>query len=324
MKAILQHQPGDPDVLYLGDAPDPQPQADELLVRVHTTALNRADLLQRRGGYAPPAGASPILGLEIAGEVVQAAGNWKVGDRVMAVVTGGAYAELITVPVGVAMPIPRAMTYEQAAAIPEAYLTAYLNLFTLGQLQAGESVLIHAGASGVGSAAIQLARAVGARVFTTVGSEAKAEFCRELGAEDVILYKSESFRERVLAATDQKGVHVILDFVGAPYWNDNLASLAIGGRLMLIGYLGGTTGQLDIGTILGKSLTIRGTTLRRTPLPQKTALTHAFMEFALPRFEQDTLRPVIDRVYALSQAAEAHRYMETNANIGKIILRVPA
>jgi putative PIG3 family NAD(P)H quinone oxidoreductase len=322
MKAILMDEPGGPEVLYYGDAPDPQPGADELLVRVRATALNRADLLQRRGGYAPPPGASPMLGLEVAGDIVQAAGDWQVGDRVMAVVTGGGYAEQAVVPAGMAMPIPQAFTYEQAAAIPEAFLTAYLNLFTLGRLQAGETVLIHVGASGVGTAAIQLAREAGARVFATAGTEEKCEFCRELGAKLVILYKQESFRERVLASTDSRGVDVILDFVGAPYWNDNLAALAVGGRLLLIGFLGGTKGELDLGLILPKSLTISGTTLRRMPLPQKIALTKAVAEFVLPRFERDQLRPVIDRVYSLQEAAIAHRYMATNTNIGKIILRV--
>lgn len=322
MKAILIHEPGGPEVLYYGDAPDPQPGNDELLVRVRATALNRADLLQRKGSYTPPPGASPILGLEVAGEVVQAAGDWKVGDRVMAVITGGGYAELATVPVGMAMPIPRAFTYEQAAAIPEAFLTAYLNLFTLGRLQKGETVLIHAGASGIGTAAIQLAREAGARVFVTAGTKEKCDFCQELGAELAILYSQESFRERVLDATEQRGVDVLLDFVGAPYWNDNLACLATGGRLMLIGSLGGTKGELDLGAIMPKNLTITGTLLRRTPLPQKNALTKAFVEFALPRFERDELRPVIDRVYSLQEAAIAHRYMATNSNLGKIILRV--
>lgn len=322
MKAILIREPGDPDVLVYGDAPDPQPAEDELLVRVHATALNRADLLQRKGGYVPPEGASPILGLEVAGEVVSAGGGWNAGDRVMAVITGGGYAELAAVPIGMLMPIPRAFSYEQAAAIPEAYLTAWLNLFTMGRLNSGEAVLIHAGASGVGSAAIQLAREAGARVFTTAGTEAKCEFCRELGAELTINYRQESFRERVLEATGGRGVDLALDVVGAPYWNDNLACLGRGGRLMLIGFLGGSGGQLDVGAVMRKNLTVRGTLLRRTPLPEKIALTGDFVNFALPRFERDTLRPVIDRVFPLSQAAEAHRYMHTNANIGKIILKV--
>ena len=322
MKAILFDQPGDPDVLRYGDAPDPQPGADELLVRVHATAVNRADLLQRRGGYAPPPGASPILGLELAGEVVQPVGEWRTGDRVMAVVTGGGYAEVAAVPAGMAMRIPERFSYQEAAAIPEPFLTAYLNLFTLGRLQPGEVALIHAGASGVGTAAIQLARAAGARAIVTAGSDEKLALCRELGAELAINYKTESFADRVQAATGGRGADVVLDFIGAPYWDSNMAALALGGRLMLIGFLGGSRGQLDLGTIMGKSLTIAGTTLRRTPLPQKRALTQAFAEFALPRFARGELRPVTDRVIPLAQAAEAHRVLEANSNAGKVVLSV--
>src|SRR4051794_22404042 len=307
MKAIVFDQPGEPDVLRYDDAPDPQPGAGELLVRVHATAVNRADLLQRRGGYAPPPGASPILGLELAGEVVQPAGEWRTGDRVMAVVTGGGYAELAGVPARVAMRIPRRFSYSEAAAIPEAVLAAYLNLFTLGRLQPGDVALIHAGASGVGTAAIQLACASGARAIVTAGSEEKLALCRDLGAELTINYRSESFVDRVQVATGGRGADVVLDFVGAPYWDSNMAALALGGRLMLIGFLGGSRGQLDLGMMMGKSLTVTSTTLRRTALPQKLALTQAFNEFALPRFARGELRPVIDRVMSLAQAAEAHR-----------------
>jgi putative PIG3 family NAD(P)H quinone oxidoreductase len=322
MKAILFDQPGGPEVLRYGEAPDPRPGAGELLVRVRATAINRADTLQRRGGYPPPEGASPILGLELAGEVVVGAGDWQVGDRAMAVVTGGGYAELAAVPAGMAMRIPERLSFEEAAALPEAFLTAYLNMFTLGRLQAGESVLIHAGASGIGTAAIQLARAAGARVLTTAGSDEKLARCRELGAEVTINYKREAFRERVAAATDGRGVNLVLDFIGAPYWDDNLASLAIDGRLALIGFLSGSRGQLDLGPIMSKRLSIFGTTLRRTPLPQKIALTEAFAAFALARFDAGELRPVIDTVLPLEQAAEGHRRMEANSNIGKIVLRV--
>jgi putative PIG3 family NAD(P)H quinone oxidoreductase len=322
MKAILFDHPGPPEVLRYGEAPDPQPGVDELLVRVRATAVNRADLLQRRGGYPPPTGASPILGLELAGEVVSGAGAWQPGDRVMAVVTGGGYAELAAVPAGVAIRIPDRLSFEEAAAIPEAFLTAYLNLFTLGRLESGETVLIHAGASGVGTAAIQLARAAGARVIVTAGSEQKLALCRELGAEVTINYKQESFPDRVHEATAGQGANLVLDFVGAPYWEGNMAALARGGRLMIIGFLGGSRGQLDLGPILAKSLTVAGTALRRTPLPQKSALAQAFAAFALPRFESGELRPVIDSVYPLEQASEAHRAMEANRNAGKIVLRV--
>jgi putative PIG3 family NAD(P)H quinone oxidoreductase len=322
MKAIVFDQPGGAEVLRYADAPDPEPAAGELLVRVRATAVNRADLLQRRGGYAPPPGASPILGLELAGEVVRPAGGWQAGDRVMAVVTGGGYAELAAVPAGMAMRVPEGMPFERAAAIPEAFLTAYLNLFTLGDLQAGEVALIHAGASGVGSAAIQLARAAGARVIATAGAEQKLALCRELGAELAIDYKAEPFAERVLAASGGRGADVVLDFVGAPYWEGNMAALAPYGRLMLIGFLGGSRGQLDLGAIMGKSLTVRGTTLRRTPLDRKIALAQAFAAFALPRFERGELRPVVDTVLPLAQAAEAHRLLEANRNAGKVVLRL--
>jgi putative PIG3 family NAD(P)H quinone oxidoreductase len=322
MRAILYDAPGDADVLYWGEATDPQPGAGELLVHVRATAVNRAELLQRRGGYPPPAGASPILGLELAGEVVRAAGGWKAGDRVMAVVTGGGYAELAAVPAKVALPIPASLSFSEAAAIPEAFLTAYLNLFTLGHLAAGETALVHAGASGVGTAAIQLARAAGARVFATA-SAAKLGLCRALGAE-AIDYQAEQFAERVLADTAGHGADLVLDFVGAPNWAPNMAALAQRGRLMLIGFLGGSQGTLDLGPIMSKSLTIAGTTLRRTPLAQKAALTAAFAEFALPRFEQGQLRPVIDTVLPIMQAAEAHRIMESNRNAGKIVLALDA
>ncbi|MFC1464835.1 MAG: NAD(P)H-quinone oxidoreductase [Candidatus Brachytrichaceae bacterium NZ_4S206] len=320
MKAILFDAPGGPEVLRYGDVPDPRPAEGELLVRVRATAVNRADTLQRRGNYAPPPGASPILGLELAGEVVQPAGPWRAGDRVMAVVTGGGYAELATVPAGMAMRIPDQFSFEQAAAIPEVFLTAYLNLFTLGKLSAGETALIHAGASGVGTAAIQLARAAGAQVIATAGAPEKVAFCRDLGAALAINYKQEDFAERVLAFTEGRGADVVLDFVGAPYWNANLRAMAMNGRLMLIGMLGGSRGELDLGPIMAKRITVTGTTLRRTPLPEKIALTQAFVAFAMPRFERGELRPIVDSVYPLRDAAEAHRRMEANRNIGKIVL----
>ncbi|KAB8144328.1 NAD(P)H-quinone oxidoreductase [Chloroflexia bacterium SDU3-3] len=322
MHAIHILSPGGPEVLGWGRAPDPTPAPGELLVRVHATAINRADLLQRRGSYPPPAGASPILGLELAGEVVQAAGDFAVGDRVMALVTGGGYAELATVPATAAMPIPAELSYAQAAAIPEAFLTAHLNLFTLCGLRAGEVALIHAGASGVGSAAIQLARAAGATVITTAGSAEKLAATRQLGADIAINYRDEDFGARVLEATSGRGADVILDFVGAPYWGANMAAAAQGGRMALIGFLGGSRGQIDLGAILAKSLTVTGTTLRRTPMPQKAALVRDFSTFALGRFASGELRPVIDRELPIQSAAEAHAYVERNQNIGKVVLTI--
>src|SRR5258706_286096 len=209
MKAILVKKPGGPEAMEYGDAPDPVPKSDELLVRVRATAINRADVLQRRGFYPPPPGASEILGLEIAGEVVTPNGRWKKGDRVMAVVAGGAYAQLATVPAAQALPIPANLDYSQAAAIPEAFETAYLNLFTLGKLKRGEIALVHAGASGVGTAAIQLARVAGARVFVTAGSDDKLKLCRDLGAGLTNNYKKEKISERALKATEKSGVEVV-------------------------------------------------------------------------------------------------------------------
>lgn len=322
MKAILIREPGDADVLTLEEAPTPAVRSGDLMVRVRAAGINRADVLQRRGGYAPPTGASSILGLEVAGEVVSPAGNWREGDRVMAVITGGGYAEYAVVPAGVALPIPDGLTFEQAAAIPEAFLTGYLNLFTLGQLQAGQSVLIHAGASGVGSAAIQLAKAAGARVFTTASSAEKLERCAALGADVGINYLEDSFGRVALEATEGRGVDLVLDFIGQPYWHENTAALARGGRLVLIGFLGGAKGNVDLGPIMGKNLTVTGTTLRATPLPQKVALTQAFADFALAKFATGELTPVLDSVYPLRDAAEAHRYMESNRNVGKIVLTV--
>lgn len=322
MRAIVFDQPGSPDVLRLDDIPEPAPGPGELLLRVRATALNRADLLQRRGAYPAPAGASPVLGLEVAGEVLQGAGPWQPGDRVMAVVSGGGYAEIAAVPAGMCMPVPRAHTFEQAAAIPEAFLTAWLNLVWLGRQAPGETVLIHAGASGVGTAAIQLARMRGAEVIVTAGTPEKRALCEALGAELAIDYHTRSFAEAVLEHTGGRGADVLLDFIGARYWNDNLAALAPGGRLMLIGSLSGTRGELDISSIMAKRLTITGTTLRRTPLEQKIALTREFADFALPLFDDDRLRPVIDSVLPLAEAAAAHQQMEANANLGKIILRV--
>ncbi len=322
MKAILVDQPGHVDAMRYGETAAPQPEKGDLLVRVRAAGVNRADLQQRRGSYPPPPGASPILGLEIAGEVAEPSGRWKVGDRVMAVVTGGGYAQECVVSQGMAMPIRDGFSFEQAAAIPEAFLTASMNLFALGHLARGETALIHAGASGVGSAAIQLARAAGARVFATAGSEAKRAFCAQLGAELAIDYRSEDFARRALEATDNRGVDVIIDFIGVAYWMSNLAALARSGRLLLVGFLGGTSGTLDLGPIMSKNLTVTGTTLRRTPLDRKTALTQDFVEAWLPKFATGELKPTVHAVFPIEAAADAHRMMEANANLGKIILRV--
>ena len=326
MKAVLVRQPGGPEQLTLGEYPTPEPGPGELLVRVHATALNRADILQRRGLYPPPPGASPLLGLEAAGVVAalgEGCAGWRVGDRVFALLPGGGYAEYVTVPAAMALPIPPSLSFEQAAAIPEAFLTAFQTLFWIGRLQAGEWVLIHAGASGVGTAAIQLARDAGARVAVTAGSEPKLQACRDLGAEVAINYKLGPFAPKVLEATGGRGVDLILDFVGAPYWEQNLECLATDGRLVLIATMGGgIVDRFDLRRLMGKRLQVTGTTLRSRSLEYKTRLTREFAARALPKFADGTLRPVIDRVFPWEQVAEAHRYMESNRNIGKIVLKV--
>ncbi|PZN09740.1 MAG: NADPH:quinone oxidoreductase [Bacillota bacterium] len=326
MRAVLVRQPGGAEQLFLGEYPTPEPGEGELLVRVRATALNRADILQRRGLYPPPPGASPILGLEIAGVVERAGpgcGGWRAGDRVFALVPGGGYAEYVTLPAAMAMPIPDNLGFEEAAAIPEAFFTAYQTLFWIGRLQAGERVLIHAGASGVGTAAIQLARDAGADVLVTAGSEAKLAACRALGASHAFNYKEGPFARRVLEATGGRGVDLVLDFVGAPYWEQNLECLATDGRLVLIATMGGgVVERCDLRLLMAKRLQVTGTTLRSRSPEYKARLTREFVQRVLPRFAEGRLRPVIDRVFPWDRVAEAHRYMEANRNIGKIVLRV--
>lgn len=321
MQAVVYDSPAKTaGELRIGVVPIPVPLPDELLVRVTAAALNRADLLQRRGFYPPPAGASSILGLEVVGEVVQAVGSWQVGQRVMAVVTGGGYGQYACVPANEAMAVPDTLSDAQAAAIPEAFLTAWLNLITLGELQPGESIFIHAGASGVGSAAIQLAHHWGATVYTAAGTDDKRALCRELGADMVRDSRTPPHADDVKNATAGRGVNMLLDMLGAPAWEDNCAMLAQGGRMLLLGFLAGSKGTIDLGPILTRSLTIKGTTLRRTPAAAKVALVATASGWLLPRVAQGALVPVIDQVYPVTQVVAAHERMESNANAGKIIL----
>ncbi|BAU26661.1 putative PIG3 family NAD(P)H quinone oxidoreductase [Aneurinibacillus soli] len=325
MKAILVEK--ETRHLYIGETPDPTVGDDEILVQVKATALNRADLLQKRGLYPPPKGASEIIGLEMAG-VIEAVGrnvvNHKPGDRVCALLPGGGYAEKTVIPAGMAIPIPDSFSFAEAAAIPEVFLTAYLNLFWLGGLQPGYNVLIHAGASGVGTAAIQLVREAGATAIVTAGSEEKLATCRKLGASTLINYKDGPFLDAVKEATDGKGVNIILDFIGASYWEQNIKSLAVDGRLVIIGTMGGAkAGAINLGLLLSRRLQVIGTALRSQPVEKKLALTQEFCEFALPRFQDGRLVPVIDSTWDWTQVNEAHAHMEQNKNTGKIILTLP-
>jgi len=312
--------------LYIGEADEPQMSDEDLLINVKATAINRADLLQRRGLYPPPAGASPIMGLEMAG-VVEKVGSsvsgWKQGDRVFALLSGGGYAEKVSIPAGMAMRIPDHFSFEQAAAIPEVFLTAYLNLFVLGGLKENQTVLIHAGASGVGTAAIQLVRETGATSIVTASSEEKRNACLQLGASVAIDYKAGPFAPSVKAATGGRGVDIILDFIGAAYWEQNMESLATDGRLIVIGLMGGSkVKELDLAVLHSRRLQIIGTALRSQSVVEKISLTEQFIGFAMSRFADGRLKPIIDSVWDLTQANDAHEYMEQNKNTGKIILRV--
>ncbi len=325
MRAVKFDQPGDAEVLYLAQVPDLVAEVGELLVRVRATAVNRADILQRRGFYPPPPGASDILGLEMAGEVVSIGGGvmgWQVGDRVCALLPGGGYAEQVVLPAEMALRLPEKMTFEQAAAFPEVFFTVYDNLFNWGRLNSGETVLIHGGGSGIGTAAIQLARWRGAEVIVTAGSAEKIAHCVTLGANVGINYRSEDWPARVRELTDDRGVDVILDIIGGSYLGPNLASLAIEGRLIVIATMGGATAQLDLRTLMAKRLTIAGTTLRARPLAAKIALTRQIEQAVLPALANGTLRPIIHQVFDLAEAASAHRLMESSDHFGKIVLRV--
>ena len=325
MRAIIFDNPGEPEVLKLGEFEKPVPKENEILVKVGATALNRADTLQRKGKYPPPKGASPILGMEIAGTVVRVGekvSKWNTGEKVFGLIPGGGYAEYAVIHQDMAMNIPENFSFEQAAAISEVFLTAYQALVRHGKLQKGEILLVHAGASGVGTAAIQMAKEMGARVFVTA-SKAKHQICLDLGAEKAIDYQSEDFSEKVLEYTNGKGVDLIIDFVAGPYLNQNVKSLAVDGRLVNLATLGGgKVGDFDIQSILHKRLTIIGSTLRSRTIDYQIKLTHEFAAYALEKFSSGQIKPIIDSVFDWSEAAKAHSYMEANKNMGKIILKV--
>jgi putative PIG3 family NAD(P)H quinone oxidoreductase len=316
MKAILIPTPGGPEALVFGEAPEPALRDGEVLVRVRATAVNRADLLQAAGKYPPPAGESEILGLEAAGVVDGT------DERVCFLLPGGGYAEQVAVPRGMLMPIPGDLSFEEAAAIPEAWFTAYLNLFREGALAAGEVVLVHAAASGVGTAAIQLAKDAGANVVATVRSAAKAEPLAVLGADLVVDTTTGGFAEAVEERFGKSSVGLVLDPVGGATLAQNVRVMARCGRLVLIATMGGGSAELDLRAVLSKRLRIVGSTLRARALAEKADLTAAFVRDILPGFADGRFRPLVDSVFPLEHAAEAHRRMAANVNVGKIVLKV--
>jgi NADPH:quinone reductase len=326
MRAVVMEGFGGPEVLGIGEAPRPTAGPGQVLIRVAATSVNRADTQQRTGNYPPPPGESEILGLEVAG-VIEALGEgvsgWKVGDRVMTLVGGGGYAEFAVAPASTLLPVPKNLDLVAAAAITEVWITAWLNIFQEARLQRGETLLVHGGASGVGTAAIQLAKALGpSPVIVTVGSRDKAAACEALGADHAILYKDEDFSGRVLEITGKRGANVILDHIGAAYLEPNLACLALYGRLVIIGLLGGPKAELNIGRLMVKRQRVIGSVLRARPVEEKARITAAFREAVLDRFETGELRPVVHEVLPLAQARRAHELMAANANTGKLVLQV--
>lgn len=325
MKAIDVKQVNSKPVLVWRDMPDVDVKPEEVLVDIYSTAVNRADLAQAHGKYPPPSGESAILGLEMAGVVASTGSRetkWGVGDRVMALLGGGGYAEKVAVHEEMLLPIPETWSFNHAAALPEVWLTAYVNLFLEGEMAPNEIVLIHAGASGVGTAAIQLAKTVGATVIVTVGSSRKQRACQELGADLAIDYKQAQFFDVITNWLDDQHVDLILDPVGGPYLEDNVNLLGKFGRLVCIGLLGGSVGKIDMSRILANRLRIIGSRLRDRPLTEKIEIIHSFWERFQPYFLTGALRPVIDIVYPIEEAQAAHEYVSENSNIGKVILAV--
>jgi putative PIG3 family NAD(P)H quinone oxidoreductase len=321
---VVKGEKGKPELVW-AEVADVAYGADEVLVAVGATAVNRADLSQAQGNYPPPPGASEILGLEMAG-VIEAVGSdvtgWQVGDRVCALLPGGGYAEKAAVPQGMLMSVPEDWSMAQAAAIPEVWFTAYVNLFLEGNLQPGERVLIHAGGSGVGTAAVQLAHNIGAEAYVTAGAEEKLQRCRELGAALAVNYKEQDFLQEVMSFTDGEGVDVVLDPVGAAYLDKNMQVLRRYGRLVNIGLLSGAKTEMNMGLLIGKRLKLIGSTLRTRPLAEKVEITRQFTERFWPQLRSGELQPIIDTTFPIEEAQAAHEYVAADKNIGKVILVV--
>ncbi|MEN3340526.1 MAG: NADPH:quinone reductase [Acidobacteriota bacterium] len=327
MIAVEIREPGGPDVLQPVRRALPRPGRGELLVRVAAAGVNRPDVMQRLGKYPPPAGASDVPGLEISGVVAalhaeDAPGRWREGDEVCALVAGGGYAEYCVAPLSQCLPLPPGMGLVTAAAVPETFFTVWSNLFERGRLRRGERVLVHGGTSGIGTTAIQLARASGARVLATAGSSVKCAACVSLGAELAINYRTEDFAAAVAAHTADRGVDVILDIVGGNYFGRNVKCLSIDGRLIQIGLIGGARAEIDLAALLQRRLTIVGSTLRARSVEEKGVLARAVEQHVWPWLTDRTVAPVIDRTFPLASAADAHRRLESGDHIGKIVLTV--
>jgi len=325
MRAVEIKQPGGPDVLQMTTRPIPQIAADEVLIRVAAAGVNRPDVAQRSGVYPPPPGASDIPGLEIAGRIEQvgaAVSGWKVGDEVCALVTGGGYAEFCVAPAGQCLQVPRGLSLIEAASLPETFFTVWSNVFDRGRLATGETLLVQGGSSGIGVAAIQMAKALGSRVIATAGSDEKCRACEGFGADVAVNYKTQDFVEAVKRATDGKGADVIVDMVGGDYLRREIACVALEGRIVLIAFLGGPQATIDIMPLMLKRATITGSTLRARPVAFKTAIAAALRERVWPLLEAGRIKPVVHRVFKLEEAAQAHALMESSTHIGKIVLAV--
>jgi putative PIG3 family NAD(P)H quinone oxidoreductase len=323
MTAVEIREPGGPEVLVPAKRPVPRPAAGELLIKMAAAGVNRPDVLQRQGGYPPPPGASDIPGLELAGTVValgEGAGDWAKGDQVTALVTGGGYAEYCAAPAAQCLPIPKGVDSAQAAAMPETFFTVWSNVFDRGGLKAEQTFLVHGGSSGIGTTAIQLGRAFGARVFTTAGSAEKCRACEELGAERAVNYREEDFVAAVKGATEGKGVDLVLDMVGGDYIQRNIEALAPDGRLVYIAFLRGAKAEVNFLPMMLKRLTITGSTLRARPVEFKAAIARQLRERVWPLVERGEVGVVLHKTFPLRSAAEAHRLMESSAHIGKIVL----
>lgn len=325
MRYVAMREPGPPDVLAIAEGPVPQPGPSDVLIRVRHAGVNRPDCIQRAGHYPPPPGASPIIGLEVAGTVVAIGANvvgWDVGDEVCALTPGGGYAEYCVAPAGHCLPLPSGLSLLEAASIPENAFTVWHNVFERGRLAAGETILVHGGTSGIGYTAIQYAKAFGARVIATVGSDDKAAFCRKIGADHAINYKTHDFVAEVATLTNKRGVEVILDMVGGDYIARNLRCIALEGRLVIIAFLHGSRVEVDWMPIMLKRLTVTGSTMRASPVERKVAIAAALRERVWPLYASGRVMPVIHRVFPLADAAAAHALMESSQHVGKIMLDV--